>query len=172
MNKYILKKSEFLISMKLFFLFFLSLYQSLFAQNCVNVVEDAFEYLKIENYNEVITILTDCPPGKISDISKKTLSYELLSFAYYKTNQPDSLINTLNRLLDESPNYSLNPSEYPENFIEYLDTLKEERLPLYKKTWFWIGSAAMMTFAILLLSQDKNSKNKENLPAAPGPPFE
>lgn len=142
--------------------------KSLIAQDCKDVLEDVIENFGVQNYNEVIVLLSVCPPENIIDKTQKTLAYELLAFSYFTIDQGDSAKNTLNRLLDIQPAYSPQPSQYPDTFIELVDALKNERTSIYSKTWFWIGSVTAVALTAILIFQDKGEQG--TLPDAPDPP--
>ncbi|NIV09805.1 MAG: hypothetical protein GWN62_00425, partial [Aliifodinibius sp.] len=72
---------------------------NLSAQECENALEDAFESLGKQNYDQIILLLTDCPPERLLEKTKKILAYELLALAYFNNDRVELTKGALHKLL-------------------------------------------------------------------------
>ena len=161
-----LKKTIYLIT-------FLSLFSNLQAQECETALEDALENFDQQRYNQLIGLLTDCPPERFLERTRKIVAYELLARAYFARTQLDSARASLNHLLDLQPNYAPQPPQYSEEFIKTVDDVKNERArsetrSIFRNKWFWMGGVAVSSVTAFLIFNKK--EGPALLPEAPDPP--
>ena len=145
---------------------------NLLAQECETTLEDAWESFSQQDYAQIITFLTDCPPELLVDKAQKTLAYDLLSQTYFVTGQVDSAKANLNRLLDLQPDYAPQPPQYSEEFIVMVAQVRRERMrgesrSMFRNKWFWVGGVAASSVAAFLIFR---GGDPALLPEAPDPP--
>jgi hypothetical protein len=145
---------------------------NLFAQQCETALEDALESFAQQRYHLIIALLTDCPPERLVEKTKKIVAYELLARAYFANNQAEAAKAALNLMLDLQPNYEPQPPQYAEEFIRLVEKVKAERArregrSIFRSKWFWAGGlAASSTAAYFIFKKEK----PKLLPEAPDPP--
>ena len=152
---------------------FLALTSTVMAQECDTALEDAQENFDQQRYNQLIGLLTDCPPGRFLERTRKIVAYELLARAYFGQTQIDSSKAAINRLLDLQPNYAPQPPQYSDEYIKTVDDVKSERArqqprSLFRSRWFWIGGATLSSVAAFLVLNQSDGPSL--LPEAPDPP--
>ncbi len=145
---------------------------NLSAQECENALEDAFESLGKQNYDQIILLLTDCPPERLLEKTKKILAYELLALAYFNNDRVELTKGALHKLLDLQPGYAPQTPQYTEEFIGLVEEVKNERVQpesgsIFHNKWFWIGGAAATSVTAFLFF---NRQETKVLPEAPDPP--
>ena len=154
-------------------LLFIGLVSPLNAQDCEAALEDALESLIEQDYEQIIVLLTDCPPDRLIEPSQKIMAYKLLSLAYFVTDQEDASRVAMNSLLDLEPDFNPQPPQYSRQFIGLLEDVRDSRTVTEKRSilrskWFWIGGAAVTATTVFLLAGGK--KEADMLPEAPDPP--
>ncbi len=146
---------------------------NLLAQECETALEDALESFAQQRYNQIIGLLTDCPPERLLERTKKIVAYELLALAYFANNQGDSTKPVLNHLLDLQPSYAPQAPQYTVEFIKIVEEVKAKRAQreggsIFRNKWLWLGGGvAASSVAAFLIAKKEKSKL---LPEAPDPP--
>ncbi|MGH7594879.1 MAG: hypothetical protein ACREOI_00945 [bacterium] len=136
-------------------------FSTLPAQECETALEDAMESFAQQRYNQIIGLLTDCPPERLLEKTQKIVAYELLALAYFANSQADSAKAALNHLLDLQPGYSPQAPQYAEEFIKIVEEIKTARArregrSIFRHKWLWLGGVAASSTAAFFIFKKKN----------------
>jgi hypothetical protein len=147
-------------------------FSNLPAQQCETALEDAMESFAQQRYNQIIGLLTDCPPERLLEKTKKIVAYELLALAYFANDQIEPAKGALNLLLDLQPGYAPQPPQYAAEFIKLVDEIKAARArresrSIFRNKWLWLGGVAASSTAAFFIFKKEKTKL---LPEAPDPP--
>jgi len=142
------------------------------AQDSKEALENALVSYSQQDYKKIVVLLTNWPPELLVDKTQKIMAYDILAQAYFFNSQVDSAQKTLNRILNLQPDYDVQQPLYPQEYINIVNEVKENRARLVKKSlfrnkWLWFGSVAVSSVAAYLIFK-KNEKKV--LPYPPEPP--
>ena len=140
------------------------------AQDCETALEEALEASEQKRHENVISLLTRCPPEQLLEKEQKMLAYDLVAQSYFAMGNVDSTKATVRKLCQLNRSYSPPPPKYSMEYIALVNTVMEEEKPrrsLLSNKWVWVGgiaAASVTTYLIL------NKSGAELLPKPPDPP--